>query len=397
MKIAFITHTFPPFEGSTGSGIYAEHVVNGLAKLGHEIVVFTPRTTRETARENDEQPKKGIVQIVSVHVTNTLRFPAVQFWLKLPHMIRRAEKDESFDIIHFNGLCYSFVPRRLSNAPHVITVHHPVRDAIKHVNPRLISRIRDLSAETNLIYPYIEKRAIKSADAMIAVSDYTRRRIIETYAIQSDKIYTIHNATDIPESAFSVEQLAEARSELAVPKVPLVLFVGRVDDRRKGLDQLLYAFKDVLTKQQASLLVVGSGSQTEARRLAAALNITKNVFFAGKVEEALLRKCYALCTVYVFPSRLEGFGLPLLEAMAAAKPIVATNVGSIPELMTERNGSLVDPGDISALANAIRQYLENQELSGSIGAYNAMYVRRRFNWQTTALGTEKVYKIITSE
>jgi glycosyltransferase involved in cell wall biosynthesis len=392
MRIAFITHTFPPFAAS-GSGVYAEHVVNELAKLGHEIVVFTPRT----ARENNEPSKKGIVQVAPVRVTSTLRFPAVQFWLKLPHTIRRAEKDEPFDIIHFNGLCYSFVPRRLSKAPHVITVLHPVRDAIEVVNPHLISRAKHPSAETNLIYSHIEKRAVKSADALIAISDYTRRRIIETYAIQPRDIYTVHLATDIPESAFSEEQLAQARSELAVPKIPLVLFVGRVDDRRKGLDQLLYAFKDVLTKQQASLLVVGSGSQTEARRLAAALNITKDVFFAGKVEESVLRKCYALCTVYVCPSRLEGFGLPLLEAMAAAKPIVAANVGSIPELMTEQNGSLVDPGDKAALANAIRYYLENQKLSESIGAYNAMYVRRRFDWQATALGTEKVYRLVTSQ
>jgi len=392
MRIAFVTFEFPPFTIG-GAGVYAEHVASELAKLGHEIVVFTPRA----ARENDEPPKNGIVQVAPVHVTSTLRFPAVQFWLKLPHAIRRAEKHEPFDIIHFNGLCYSFAPRRLSKAPHVITVLHPVRDAIEHVNPRLISRIKGLSAETNLIYPHIEKRAVKSADAVIAISDYTRRRIIETYAIQPSTIHTTHLATDIPESAFSAEQLAEVRSELAVPKGPLVLFVGRVDDRRKGLDQLLCAFRDILTKQQASLLVVGSGSQTEARRLAAALNIAQNVFFAGKVEESVLRKCYALCTVYVFPSRLEGFGLPLLEAMAAAKPIVATNVGSIPELMTERNGSLVDPGDISALANAIRQYLENQKLSESIGAYNALYVRRRFDWKTTALGTEKVYKIVTSQ
>jgi len=393
MRIAFITNSFPPFAGSTGSGVYAEHLVSELAKLGHQLVVFTPRA----ARENDEPLKNGTIQIAPVHVASALRFPAVQFWLKLPNAIRRAEKDGPFDILHFNGLCYSFVPRRLSKAPYVLTVLHPVRDAVEHVNPRYISRIKGLSAETSLITPHIEKRAIESTDAIIAISDYTRRRMIETYAIQPSNIYTTHLATNIPELAFNEDQLAELRSELAVPQVPLVLFIGRVDDRRKGLDQLLHAFKRVLTSQEASLLVVGSGSQNEARRLVAALNIANNVFFAGKVEESVLRKCYALCTVYVCPSRLEGFGLPLLEAMAAAKPIVATNVGSIPELMTERNGSLVDPGDTSALANAICQYLENQELSESIGAYNAMYVRRRFDWKTTALGTEKVYRRVTSQ
>jgi glycosyltransferase involved in cell wall biosynthesis len=392
VRVAFVSFEFPP-SIIGGAGKYALSLTRELAKLGHEIVVFAP----QLVRENDESSKSNAVQIVPVRINCTLRFPALQYWLRLPHTIRRAENDDPFDIIHFNGLCYSFAPRRLSKAPHVITIHHPVRDAIEHVTPSLISRIKGLSAETSLIMPQIEKRAIEATDAVIAVSDYTRRRVIETYAIQSDKIYTVYNATDIPESAFSIEQLGEARSELAVPKVPLVLFVGRVDDRRKGLDQLLYAFRDVITKQQASLLVVGSGSQTEARRLAAALNIDKNVIFAGKVKESVLRDCYALCTVYVCPSRLEGFGLTLLEAMAAAKPIVAINVGSIPELMTERNGSLVEPGNISALANGIRQYVENQELSESIGAYNAMYVRRRFNWQTTALSTEKVYRLAMSQ
>lgn len=337
------------------------------------------------------------MQVVPVHIVSTLRFPSVQFWLRLPHTIRRAEKDQPFDIIHFNGICYSFVPRRLSKAPHVITIHHLVGDAIENINPSLISRIKDLSGETNLLYPHIEKRAIKSADALISVSHYTRRRIIEKYGIQSSKIDAIHLATDIPQSAFSTEQLDETRSELAIPNVPVVLFVGKVEDRRKGLDQLLYAFRDVLKNQQASLLVVGSGSQTEARRLAAQLKITKNVLFAGKVEESVLRKCYALCTVYVCPTRLEGFGLTLLEAMAAANPVVAIKAGAIPEIMTEQNGSLVDPGDISGLANSIRQYLENQALSELVGAYNAIYVRRRFNWQTTALGTEKVYRLVMSQ
>ncbi len=393
MKIAFITHFFPPFQGSTGSGVYAQHVVSELANLGHEIVVFTPRAMSD----NCEPPQNDVVQVVPVNVVSALRFPALQFWLKLPNAIRRAERDGSFDVVHFNGLCYSFVPRRVSKASHVVTILHPVRDAVEHINPGFIARSKNLSAETSFIMPYVEKRAVKSADAIIAISDFTRRRISETYAVQSSHIYTTHLATDICGSTFSAGQLAEARSELAVPEEPIVLFVGRINDRRKGLDQLLYAFRDILTKQQATLLIVGSGSQTEARCLAEALGIARNVCFAGKVEQSALGKCYALCAVYVCPSRLEGFGLPILEAMAAAKPIVASRVGSIPELMTERNGSLVSPGDNSALADAIYQYLKNKELSESVGAYNMMYVRRHFDWKTTALGTEKVYRFATSQ
>jgi glycosyltransferase involved in cell wall biosynthesis len=392
VRVAFVSFEYPPFIIG-GAGTYASSVTRELAQLGHEIVVFTPQITRE----NDESSRSDAVQIVPVHVTSALRFPALQFWLKLPHAIRHVEKDNPFDIIHFNGLCYSFVPRRVSKAPHVITIHHLVRDAIEHVNLSLISRTKDLSGETSFIVPHIEKRGVNSADTIIADSDYTRRRIMETYAIQSSKIQTVHLAIDVLESVFSEEQLDEIRSELAIPAVAVVLFVGRVDDRRKGLAQLLWAFKEVLKNQKACLLIVGSGKQADARKLAASLGIAQHVVFAGWVSEGTLRKCYALCSVYVCPSRLEGFGLTLLEAMAAAKPIVAANVGSIPEIMNELNGSLVDSGDVSALANSICRYLEDQALSKSIGAYNAREVRRRYDWQTTARGTEKVYRLVTSE
>jgi|BarGraIncu01122A_1022018.scaffolds.fasta_scaffold02615_3 glycosyltransferase involved in cell wall biosynthesis len=387
MRIAFVTFEFPPYVLG-GAGKYAAGLTRELAKLGHDVVVFAP----QIASLSVEELNRYAVKLMPVRVREVFPFPAVQYWLGLPRQIAEAEKDAPFDIIHFNGSCYWFPTRKLSSAAHVMTVHHVAADVSEQCNPNWITRAKDIRGETNPIYLVIEKRGIESSNRIIAVSEYTKTRILERYSIQPQKIDRVYSATDFDKASFSVGALKHIKEELALPDAPVILFVGRVDDRRKGLDNLLNAFGDVLTSQRASLLVVGSGNQGGARRLAASLNISEDVFFAGKVDERSLRKCYGLCTIYVCPSRLEGFGFTLLEAFAAGKPVVATNVGAIPEIVGEKNGSLVEPGDTRAMSNAITYYLENSELAETIGRHNARDVRRRFDWTTSARATEQVYR-----
>jgi len=112
---------------------------------------------------------------------------------------------------------------------------------------------------------------------------------------------------------------------------PTLLFVGRIDDPRKGLDMLIKAFKFVLVYIDAQLIIVGNGKKEKIMELAGP--IAHYLFFLGYVDDITLKKCYSLCDVYICPSRLEGFGLTILEAFAAGKPVIATNTGAIPELI----------------------------------------------------------------
>ena len=391
MRIAFVTLEYPPLIFG-GSGLYAASLTRELAKKGHQVVVFAPGSgSRPEPTLNFETP-----EIVPVHFNDRLPYLALQFWLGLPKTIARSEKKEPFDIIHFNSFCYWFLKRKLSRAPHVTTVHHLPTDATQACDEKWTWRVKHIGNETSPVYSFIERRGVKFSDKFIAVSDYTRRRVIERYSIPPEKINTVYPAIDFEATSFSKEELDNARQAWGFPEVPVVLFVGRVDDPRKGLALLLSAFKDVLASHEARLLIVGGGSQVKARQLAAELGFSKNVFFTGKVDESSLRKCYALCTVHVCPSRLEGFGLTLLEAYAAGKPVVATNVGAIPEIVGEKNGSLVEPGDTRAMSNAISYYLENSGLAETMGGHNARDVRRRFDWKTTAKGTEQVYRLVVS-
>jgi len=140
------------------------------------------------------------------------------------------------------------------------------------------------------------------------------------------------------------------------------------------------------------LLVVGKGDQNKARTLAISMGILDNVFFTGFVDETTLKKCYALCDVYVVPSRLEGFGLTVLEAMAASKPVVATNVGAIPEIMKDKeNGILVEPNDINSMSNAIYTILQSWMLAKNVGEDNIHFMKDKFNWEKNAKETDKLY------
>lgn len=383
MRIAFVTFEYPPFVIG-GAGVYAAHVTEELAKLGHQVVVFTPRVDNAERLSNDN------LKIWLVPVRETIPFRALQFWIHLPGEIKKAEKEQEFDVIHINGISYWFLKRRLSTALHVLTVHHLVGDAAENTGLALFSRIKDISGENGYLMPFIENRALNSAEKIIAVSNYTKGRILETCRIPSKRVEVVYNGVDCDGNTFTQEDLAETQKQLGLPDLPVILFVGRVDDSRKGLEVLIQAFRRVLDEVDATLLVVGKGDQTAARDLAGpALD---RIVFTGFVDDTTLKKCYMLCDLYVCPSRLEGFGLTILEAYAAGKPVVATRVGAIPELVHDsQNGILVAPDDVENMATKITFILHDLQFFEQVGKNNVICLGDTFYWARTAEKTAKIY------
>jgi len=392
MRVAFVTFEYPQFIIG-GAGVYAAHVTEELANLGHQVVVFTPAIGGNIG--GSKHLPDANLQVWHVPVREAIPFKALQFWMNLPGAIKEAEKEQEFDIIHINGLSYWFLPRRLSTAPHVLTVHHLVRDAAENTGLGLSSRIKDLSGENGFFIPHIEKRALESVDKIIAVSNYTKDRILHTYHIPSEMVDVVYNGVDFDGYTFTREDLDDTRKRLGLPDLPVVLFVGRVDDPRKGLDVLLRAFRKVLDEVDATLLVVGKGDQTAARSLAG--SALDRIVFTGFVDDVTLKKCYALCDLYVCPSRLEGFGLTILEAFAAGKPVVATRVGAIPELLhVGENGILIKKEDFNSMANSIVHYFKKPQncKANEIPPINS--ICKLFNWKKNARELEFVYCALRS-
>lgn len=386
MKVAFVTFEYPPHIIG-GAGVHAAHITEELAKLGHQVVVFTPAIDNTTGVYH---PLQVNLQVWYVPVREAIPFGAMQFWINLPAEIKRAEKNRKFDIIHINGLSYWFIPRRLSPAPHVLTVHHLVRDAAEKTGLKISQKIKDISGENGYIISQIEKRALKSVDKIIAVSNYTKNRIIQTYHIPSDMVDVVYNGVEYDGYICTEVDLDMTRKQLGLQDLPIILFVGRIDDPRKGLDILIEAFLRVIETTDAILIVVGKGDSTKFRNLIESVN--NRILFTGYIEESMLKKFYILCDIYVCPSRLEGFGLTILEALTFGKPIISTKVGVIPELIDNEIGILVENENPSQIYDALMTLISDRTKGNMITKEVKEKFQKKFSWETCAALTEKTYE-----
>lgn len=218
-----------------------------------------------------------------------------------------------------------------------------------------------------------------SADLVLAVSEFVARRDLEVSCLRPDRVRTLLNSVPFPPPP--APRGAELRAELGLdPSRPLVLCAARATPE-KGVATLLRAFDRALAQGAplATLLYVGDGPQrTELEALRAGLAAADEIVLAGyrgDVPELL-----ALADFAVVPSEWqEAFGLTVAEPMARGKPVIGTRVGGIPELIDDGvTGLLVPPGDVAALADAIRALLEAPERVAQMGAAARRRVAERF-------------------
>lgn len=385
MKIAFITFQYPPFVQG-GAGTYAYNLTKELARLGHEVHVITPRVAGCS--------KESVEEGVFVHRLSFLNKPflaALSFWFSLRKDFSSLERQVGgFDIVHSNGPIDLSLSRRVISSPRVITLHHLTRTTLRALEPSLLSRVKNLRGEIG-IAPLIEPFCIRRADRIAADSEFTKRDIVETYGIPETSVEIIYLGVHSEEYTFTEEEKSKVRIALGVNLQPMILFVGKLAPR-KGVDILLRALPQVLRKMEVKLVLIGSGDQRDYRKLAQALGISDKLCFLGRVSDDTLRLLYSSCNLFVLPSRLEGFGAVIVEAMAAGKPVVATAVGSIPEIIESgENGILVESANEGELASAIVKVLSDKSLARTMGENNIRKARERYGWEVAALQAERLY------
>lgn len=385
MKIAFITFQYPPFVQG-GAGTYAYNLTKELARLGHEVHVITPRV----AGCDKESVEEGLF-VHRLSFVNKPFLAAASFWFSLrkefPSLERRAR---GFDIVHSNGPVDLSLSQKVVSSPRVITLHHLTRTTLKVLKPSLFSRVKNLRGEIGIV-PFIERLCMKRADRIAADSEFTKRDIVKTYGIPETSVEIIYLGVRPEEYTFSGEEKRKARTALGINSQPMILFVGKLVPR-KGVDVLLRALPKVLKEVEVKLVLVGSGNQRDYQHLAQALGISDKIRFLGRVPGDTLRLLFSSCDLFVLPSRLEGFGAVIVEAMAAGKPVVATAVSSIPEIIESgKNGILVEGNNEGELASAIVKILSDKSLARAIEKNNIKKVRERFSWEAAARKAERLY------
>lgn len=235
------------------------------------------------------------------------------------------------------------------------------------------------SSLDRVLLPYV----LRTSDHIIGVSDdlCARARSIAGGNVQ---VTTIYNGIDYD---------FWSGGDRTPTDHPIIVSVGSLR-RVKGHDVLLHAFRNVMWKAPtAELRIIGDGPEHKRlTRLATELKIAHRVTFCGWLPSEQVRAELNRATVFAFPSRREGLGLALIEAMAAGLPCVASHVGGIPEVVQNpRTGTLVSPEDPEALSKAITDLLSDRSYAELL-AENARERAKVFNWDTAIDQYEEVFR-----
>jgi glycosyltransferase involved in cell wall biosynthesis len=250
--------------------------------------------------------------------------------------------------------------RRLP-VPVIVTCHHTYLQQISYIR----------SQYWKVIFLPFERKTYQLASKIISVSEATKHALIERYNIAEDKIVVIQNAVD-----------TERFHPLKTAKTPnSLLYIGRID-KRKGIEFLIRSMGIVRENlPEVHLLVGGRGAHLEKmKKLIRRLNLEQNITFLGFVPDDQLNDLYNQAQCVVVPSIFEGFGITVIEALAAGTRVVGTDVDGIREILSSGEyGRLVPYGDHHALAEAIIAELRNPGSAGTLQPeYGVELFRERY-------------------
>jgi glycosyltransferase involved in cell wall biosynthesis len=290
-----------------------------------------------------------------------------------PRMARdlvRVVRDETPDLIHTHLVhadVYGAIAARTTRTPYVSTRHNDDR--------YLLGPFR-----------YVDRAFARGARRLIAIS-HAVRAFLEAAGHDPAKLTTIHYGLDELPGAPSDPTPLQAG---VAPGTPLVLAVGRLIEQ-KDHATLLHAFSRVRGQHpDARLAILGGGPlEAELRALTATLDLADAVILPGRTE---IRDWLERADVFAHTSRWEGFGIVLLEAMLAGRPIVATRISAVPEVVVDgETGVLVDPGDVEGVARGLAGLLADPELAARLGAGGRERARSDFSVERMVERTLAVY------
>jgi glycosyltransferase involved in cell wall biosynthesis len=357
--------------GETGGmEVAARELIHALGELAPADTRFTAFINREAAAAEGPWQDSLPSVTVPVHARNRVQWVLGEQTL-LPALASRA----GVDLVH--GLS--------STAPlwgpfrRVVTVHDLIYARFPEAHPG----VRDKGMR--LLVPAAARRC----DRVIVVSDSTRRDLIELLAVDAGRIDVV------PQGLGSVKREVPVAQEQTRSKFGLgsrrVLLSLSAKRPHKNLAALIEALAEIPRERRPLLVLPGypTWHEQELRERAASAGVAEDVRFLGWVSGAEIEGLWALAEAFVFPSLYEGFGLPVLEAMARGVPVACSNTSSLPEVAGEA-ALMFDPHDRAAIAEAIERLFADQALVEMLRA-KGFEQARLYTWERTARLTLESY------
>jgi glycosyltransferase involved in cell wall biosynthesis len=410
LRVAYLVYRGNPRCG--GQGVYTRHLTGELAKLGHDVTVFSgppypdlepgvgfvPVPSLDLYREPDpfRVPRlkefTSSIDALEFGIMCTAGFPEPRtFTLRARRLL--AQRKGDFDVVHDNqSLGSGLVGIMRDGWPLLGTIHHPIT----------VDRELDLSHADTIRrrltlrrwYGFInmQSRVAQQIPRVVTVSESSCKDIAEQLGVKPDRMAVVPVGVD--------ESVFRPRPEIA--RIPgRLVTTASADVPMKGLIPLLEALAKLRTdRDDAHLVVVGrlrDGSQVPA--VLDRLSLQGAVRFTTGISDDELSELYASAEVAVVPSLYEGFSLPAIEAMASGVPLVATTGGALPEVAGTNGVTalLVPPNDPGALAAELLRVLDDADLRARIGAAGRQRTLERFTWPVTARLTAEQYRVLLDQ
>ena len=388
---------FPPFNAG-GLGVACYGLTKALAKQGVEVLFVLPK--KMDCRADfcriifaDENPSQAEKILSAAYLTPDQYGKITQGLFgngwglirevsKYALLARRIAKKEKFDIIHAHDwLCYpaGLAAKEASGKPLVVHIHATEFD-------------RTGGASVNSCVYAIEKEGFEKADRIVAVSNFTKQKVIDNYGINPEKISVVHNALDLQKTTDDFSNLLNLGK--LKEKFKIVLFLGRLT-LQKGPDYFLQAAKKALEKRQDIYFVVAGSGDMEAQLINQAidLGIADKVIFTGFLRGQNLTKIYQMADLYVMPSVSEPFGLTALEALGHGTPAIISKQSGVSEVI--KNCLRVDFWDINQMAGKILAVLNYPTLQNTLQE-NGISEVEKITWDNSAAACLNIYNEVLS-
>ncbi|MBI2653055.1 glycosyltransferase family 4 protein [Candidatus Woesearchaeota archaeon] len=391
MKVLMFGWEFPPLSsGGLGTACYG--LTKGLSKKGIGITFVLPYSfdadnanfLKLVSASNikikkiasalqpymsSQEYKKSLDKKPSPRMYGSTLFDEVYRYTLAAEKIA---EEEDFDIIH----CHDWMTfgagiraKKKKNKPLVLHVHATELD-------------RTGGHQVNQYVYDLERHGMHKADKIIAVSNFTKNKVMEHYGVPSEKIQVVHNAVDFSQH-YHIENFEIKKTD------KIVLFLGRIT-LQKGPDYFVYAAKKVLEQEKnVKFIVAGSGDMEPfIIEKAAELGIADKVLFAGFLTQDDVDRAYKMADVYAMPSVSEPFGITALEAMKNKAPVIVSKQSGVSEVI--KHCLKVDFWDVNELSNKIISLLRYKPLQETLKE-NAYFEVEKLNWDVPAEKCIEVY------
>jgi len=368
MRIGIDTH-FITSAHATGNRTYTAELVRALIAIGqqHEYVLYAV-SDHPYYHQFAGNPRVQVRQVLSAS-------GLARNFVSLPKAIAQ----DSLDVVHLQ-----FILPWLIRIPTLLAVHdlYYLQQSGPALYERLIGKLTAWS--------------VQRARYIVTLSEYSRLDIIAKCSVREDRVTTVPGAIDRRFAPVSDPAVVQSLREKLGIKRDYVLFVGRTEDSRKNIASLLDAYIRLRSQGQITEQLVIAGRHGPGTALLQAkvqsAGLGADVLFPGVISDPDLPILMTGAKLFVYVSSFEGFGLPVLEAMACATPVITSNTTSLPEVAGDA-ALCVTPGNVDELTEAMQQVLQNVEMQKQLREWGLQRAKL-FSWERAARETLAIYEKI---